>query len=235
MRAEGQLSGVGRPRGVNTSEATRARILDAAEKLFAEDGYDGASIRDIAASSSSAVAVVTYHFGAKDQLFDAVVSRRATVMGEMRLAGLEAARLDAADGPVPVETMLRIYVRPFIDKARHGDPGWRNYAVLMGRLSDSPRGTAVIHRHYDEIAVRFLWEFKRTLPLADPAAIVAAFMVTTSAMLFTCAATGRTDALLQMLGESPGQADPVEQLIRFCAPGYASLQDVPEMQAREAR
>ena len=59
------------------SAATRERILDAAEKLFAERGYHGVSIRDVTGAAEVDVALVNYHFGSKEMLLEAVVARRA--------------------------------------------------------------------------------------------------------------------------------------------------------------
>lgn len=51
------------------SDRTRAAILDAAQRLFAEHGYEGATIRDIAAAASIDPSLVMRYFGSKDDLF----------------------------------------------------------------------------------------------------------------------------------------------------------------------
>ena len=51
------------------SDRTRAAIIDAARRLFAEAGYDRTSIRDIAAVAGADPALVIRYFGSKDQLF----------------------------------------------------------------------------------------------------------------------------------------------------------------------
>ncbi|PJF45437.1 MAG: TetR/AcrR family transcriptional regulator, partial [Candidatus Thermofonsia Clade 3 bacterium] len=56
--------------------ATRERILDAAERLFAERGFAGTSLRDITSEARVNLAAVNYHFGSKDELFLATVVRR---------------------------------------------------------------------------------------------------------------------------------------------------------------
>lgn len=53
------------------SDLTRARILEAARALFAEAGYDGASVREIAAAAAVDPALVIRYFGSKEQLFAA--------------------------------------------------------------------------------------------------------------------------------------------------------------------
>ena len=51
------------------SARTRSAILDAAQRLFAEHGYDGTTVRDIAAQASIDPAMVIRYFGNKDELF----------------------------------------------------------------------------------------------------------------------------------------------------------------------
>src|SRR6056297_1114628 len=66
---------------------TRERILDAAEFLFGERGFESVSLRDITGRAGANVAAVNYHFGSKEKLVDAVVVRHAVPIndGRMRL------------------------------------------------------------------------------------------------------------------------------------------------------
>ena len=213
--------GPGRPKGGRSSQ-TRERILDAAENLFADRGYDGASIRDVAAEAGLQVHSVGYHFGPKESLFDAVVGRRAQIMTRLRGEALAALRAQADAQTIPVCELIRAYVSPFIKSASHGDPGWRNYAALMGRLANSPLGTEIIARHYDEMARDYIAELKRSLSGADPEDVVEGFSAMVAAMLGICAATGRPERL-------SGRAAPrtpensFETLVRFHTAGFLAL------------
>jgi AcrR family transcriptional regulator len=219
------LARVGRPKG-QTAEATRARIVDAAEALFAEGGYDGTSIRDIAQAANVQIAVITYHFGPKEMLFEAVVQRRAAIMTEKRLRTLVEARRKAKDGPVDLDVLVRGYVAPFFDMARSGDAGWRNYATLMGRLANSPRGTDVIARHYDATARAYLDAFTASLPGAPERAVVDGFMIMVSSMLSICAGTGRADRLMRR-DTATGDADlAYAHLVDFVVAGFQAIRHV---------
>lgn len=213
---------LGRPKG-GSAEVTRERILDAAEALFAEGGYEGTSIRDIAVRAGIGIAVVGYHFGPKEALFDTVIGRRAGIMNDQREHALRAARRQAGDTTIAVETLIRGYVSPFVEYARQGDTGWQNYAILMGRLANSPRGTEVIAKHYDETASAFIAELIRTLPEADLAALVEGFMTMVSAMLFICASTGRLQALVAAFDGTTDNARILDNLIAFNAAGFLAL------------
>lgn len=216
----------GRPKG-RRSDVTRTRILDAAERLFANRGYEGASIRDVAAAADVQVHAVSYHFGPKEALFDAVVVRRAAIMTAHRRAALEAARTAAADGPIPIAAMVRAYVTPFIRSAGHGQPGWRNYAALMGRLANSPLGTEIIAKHYDETARAYIAEFGRALPEVDAAELVDGFLDMVAAMLAICARTGRSERLSgRRMPRSTEES--IETLVRFHTAGFLALAAKPK-------
>ncbi|MEM7693716.1 MAG: TetR/AcrR family transcriptional regulator [Pseudomonadota bacterium] len=213
--------GPGRPRGARSAN-TKARILDAAEALFADRGYDGASIRDVAGAANVQVHAVGYHFGPKDALFDAVVARRAAMMSDHRRRALKTLREAAGAKPLPIEDMVRAYVAPFIHSAGHGEPGWRNYAALMGRLANSPVGTEIIAKHYDETARAYIAEFRRALPDADPDELVDGFLDMVAAMLAICARTGRSERLSGRASARSSERS-LDTLVRFHAAGFRAL------------
>lgn len=65
-------------------EDARARLIDAAIKLFAEKGYEGTSVRDLATAAGVNVAAVSYHFGSKDELYHEALRACLAPCGEMR-------------------------------------------------------------------------------------------------------------------------------------------------------
>lgn len=56
----------------------KAHILNMAMELFAEKGYEGSSIRDLAARAGVNVAMVNYYFGSKEKLFESLVEQKAS-------------------------------------------------------------------------------------------------------------------------------------------------------------
>jgi AcrR family transcriptional regulator len=69
--APGGARGPGRPGG----EESRARIVEAAGRLFGERGFDGVSVRELARSARVNGAAINYHFGGKEGLYHAVLRR----------------------------------------------------------------------------------------------------------------------------------------------------------------
>jgi AcrR family transcriptional regulator len=78
------------------SKVTRNKIIKAAARIFAEDGYDGASIRSIVAKADVNQAAINYHFGSKEGLYRAVLQMALKALqeadGSPPLPGTEAER-----------------------------------------------------------------------------------------------------------------------------------------------
>src|SRR6202171_5183423 len=68
------------------SADTKTRILDAAEHLFMEHGFEATSLRQLTSAAGVNLAAVNYHFGSKEELFQAVLTRRLDPMKQERIA-----------------------------------------------------------------------------------------------------------------------------------------------------
>lgn len=58
-------------------------IMETAEKLFATNGYDATSIRDIASAGSFNSAMISYYFGSKEQLMEGILNYRTTILEDV--------------------------------------------------------------------------------------------------------------------------------------------------------
>src|SRR5258708_37939882 len=85
-----------------TSADTKTRILDAAESLFMEHGFEAPSLRSLTAAASVNLAAVNYHFGTKEELFQAVLTRRLDPMNQERIDLLERLERESRCKPRPV-------------------------------------------------------------------------------------------------------------------------------------
>jgi AcrR family transcriptional regulator len=233
-RSRGPTKRAGRPAGRHPDE-TRERILNVAEELFARNGYDGTSVRDVAAAAQLQTAAIGYHYPSKEELFDTVIRRRAVVMSEWRQRELQEMRARHGNTPIALDELVRAYVHPFYESASHGDPGWRHYAALMGRLANSTLGTEVIARHYDATARQYLDEFMRSLPGVAEPTVIDGFTFMVASMLALCADTGRAQRLAR-----PGQAarpltEPFSSLVTFLVSGFLALPAEPARRPRAAK
>jgi AcrR family transcriptional regulator len=221
-RAAGPAKRAGRPAGRHPDQ-TREHILDIAEALFADNGYDGTSLRDVARAAALQTAAIGYHYPSKEELFDTVVRRRAEVMSAWRQRMLQDMRAEHGQRAIPLDQLVRAYVQPFFESASHGHPGWRHYAALMGRLANSALGTAVIARHYDATARAYLLEFFRTLPGVRQADVIDGFTFMVASMLALCADTGRAQQLAGQTTAARPLSEHFGSLLTFLVAGFWAL------------
>ena len=91
---------------------TKSQILDTAERLFAQKGFDAVSLRNIVTVAKVNLAAVHYHFGSKQSLLHTVVARRLRPINEERLARLAEAQAKAGKRPVKLERVLECLFLP---------------------------------------------------------------------------------------------------------------------------
>jgi|SRR6185312_7797289 len=141
---------------------TKDRILDAAERLFAAEGYGAVSLRQIIGEAGVNLAAIHYHFGSKEELLDEAVMRKAGPVNIERLARLD--RLEAQAGregaPPQVEQILEAFLMPMAEAAaRH-----REFTRLMGRMQAEGILTEVLMRNFQPVLGRFFGALRRALP-----------------------------------------------------------------------
>jgi AcrR family transcriptional regulator len=100
---------------------TRARVLKAAARLFAERGFNHVSVRDICKEAGANVASVNYHFGDKLGLYRELIGSVAEGMNDAKASAFEAAA-----GLAPAE-QLRAYIRGFLHQLLDPNPAEASY------------------------------------------------------------------------------------------------------------
>ena len=114
---------------------TRSQLLDAAERLFAEHGFRGASVRAITELAGANLAAVGYHFGSKAELLAAVVRRVVEPINAAQTAGLD--RLLARTPDPPVIELVEAFAGPLFDEMLAGDErGARTSRLIMRIIGD---------------------------------------------------------------------------------------------------
>src|SRR5436305_11054782 len=96
---------------------TKQKILDAAEKLIAEQGYAGTSLRQIIGSAGVNLASIHYHFGSKDDLLHQMMLRKAGPVNDRRIELLDRYAAESAGAPLPVEKVLDAFFAPMVETA----------------------------------------------------------------------------------------------------------------------
>jgi len=183
-------------------------------------------MRDVAQESDARLALVAYHFGTKDMLFDKVVERRALYMAEQRLLLLDEARSRAGTGPIPLADLVAGYVHPFVERSSNGGHGWKHYALLVARASNAPDYAKVIGVHYNAVARKFLAEFRRSLPEVDEERLHHAFSFMVGTMLSLVAEPGRVESLSSGRYQTSDLERVFASMLPFLVAGFQSLPSV---------
>ena len=146
---------------------TKAKILDAAEHLFARDGYHATSLRGITTAAGVNLAAVNYHFGSKEALLEAVIVRRLTPLNEVRRGQLETLLQKAESaGELPAcRDVLRTFVEPTLRLRQQGSET-EDFIALIGRTLAEPRGIAmaIFMRHMSPLLQRIFYALQLSLP-----------------------------------------------------------------------
>jgi AcrR family transcriptional regulator len=195
----------------------RREILVNAERLFAESGYNGVSIRDIASAANVPIALVGYYFGRKEELFATIFEHRLGYIDE-RIVRLKAINLDTPD---PVLETVRAWAEPAVN-VRSSASG-EAFSLLVARSvwDQGPVAQQMLHRYYDPLAEVFIETMMRALPGCDRVTIIWGYEYAVGALLMHLA-----DRRVERL--SAGQAisgDParLEDLVSFIASGFRAL------------
>ncbi|HTS23333.1 MAG TPA: TetR/AcrR family transcriptional regulator [Casimicrobiaceae bacterium] len=220
------------------SSATKERILDAGEALFMEHGFEATSLRQLTAAASVNLAAVHYHFGSKEELFEAVLSRRLDPMNQERVALLTRFEHEAAPKPLSCERILAAMLIPALKLARDPARGGKNFLRLVGRayVDPAPFIRHFLSEQYAVMIARFKAAFGRALPQLPKRELTWRLHFVMGALSFTLAGT---DALKLIAELSQGRAASDETLLRRLAPFLiaglkAPLPDLSELDGESA-
>lgn len=145
--------------------STRQRILGAAEELFAERGFAGASLRQVTTAANVNLAAVNYHFGSKDNLIEEVFRRRLDQLSEVRLARL--AEVSASAGAT-LEALLDAFITPALELSLDRKGGAVFMRVLARAFAEHNGNLrAFLSDNYGHVLKDFAAAFARVLPNLD--------------------------------------------------------------------
>ena len=200
-----------------TSADTKTRILDAAEQLFMEHGFEATSLRSLTSAAGVNLAAVNYHFGSKEELFQAVLTRRLDPMNQERIDLLERLEREGAGKPPSCEKILFAMLIPALKLARDEQRGGKNFLRLLGRAYADP---APFIRHflseqYGEMIGRYKEAFLRALPHLGRQELTWRLHFVMGALSYTLAGT---DALKLFAQVAANDKDNDELLLQRLAP-----------------
>ena len=92
---------------------TYEKLMDCAEKIFAEKGYDKASVREITAAANVNLASIHYHFGSKENLLQELLNRKLEWLNQQRLIALKTLESKSKNKPLKPSQILEAFFGTF--------------------------------------------------------------------------------------------------------------------------
>ena len=153
-------------RAIKPQNETRTRILDVAEELFMQHGFEATSMRLLTSTARVNLAAVNYHFGSKDALIEALFHRRLDPMNAERIAALDALEQQAGEQPLAAEQIIRAFIGTSLRMIEDARGGGRNFIRLLGRAYTEPAKQirALIGQLHAPVMERFKTALARALP-----------------------------------------------------------------------
>jgi len=210
-------------------QATRDRILNAAEDRFGQQGFSTTSLRQITELAGANLAAVNYHFGSKEALYHEVMLRRARPLNEERLRLLDEAEQLAGDQPVPLRSILDSFIRPLLQQATLEPSRSASFLRLIWRdLTDpQPFMKELLAREFNPLVTRYRDALTLALPGIPAAEIFWRMHFIMGATLYTACHQHDIDKI-SFGACSRGDLDGcIQRLIDFCAAGLEAFLRAP--------
>jgi AcrR family transcriptional regulator len=210
----------------------RFAILNAAERLFAQHGYYGASMRDITTLAEVPHGLATYHFSSKDDLFRQVVARRAGALLDGLRDGLREASTSAAvnfvsgQPAMTVRAVITAYVGAHVRfAAKSAEQAWymrlTQQLIAIGRRREL---TGELAEAYQPVADAYLGALAAACPWMSKDGINRRFYMMRLLLAGVLVDVEAVDAL----GDSESM---VERVSRYCAASFLEAIDSLELPA----
>ena len=203
---------------------TATRILDAAEVLFVEHGFEATSLRMITQRAAVNLAAVNYHFGSKEVLFQGVISRRLAPYNQECIEELRLALIDAPHG-LSVDSIVAAYLRPAIRLAKDPARGGIIFIRLMSRVFAEPHDSLrdMLPRLYSDVLEAYRAALVKALPHLGSHEVSWRLQFAMGTIFYAFA--GNDVARLLSQNNVPGARDPqeiVKHLVPFVVAGLTA-------------
>lgn len=213
---------------LSQKKTTKTLILDVTERLVAERGFESVSLRDITNSAKVNVAAVNYHFGSKDNLFEAVQCRYIEPINKERLKMLE--RLTFEGRVATVREILEAFMRPFLTVVQGSEMSEKLFFKLMGRCLMDPQGglPADMIPGIKKVAESFTRALLEAAPNLTTEHVLWRLHFTFGVMAQTLLHGDLLYSLTDGACGDPDAEDQFQEMIDFCEAGFLSEKGASE-------
>lgn len=206
--------------------STKNKILDAAESLFADKGFNGTSLREITSLAEVNLAAVNYHFGSKKELIKAVMSRYMNELSPNLQASLLV--ICQQETKPTLHEVFSAFIEPLLSLNVFRENGTSNFLQLLGRGYTDSQGFLrwFLTTQYPEVITNFVTAVQRAYPELSAEDIFWRLHFTMGTVIFTMSSS---DALMDIAKNDFEQdvdiADVICKVIPFVASGVGAPLD----------
>ena len=212
---------------------TKARLLDAMVRIFAEHGFHATSMRAVTQLAGTSVSAANYHFGSKEELLRAALRRRAEPLNSLRLARLEEAELSSKEGEARVAEILDAFISPLFElRPDVGDEDHPHRNLAARLYIDPPEVVRSMQQElFGPVTLRFREALEKSLPGARPETIDLALQLSLGVMVHSI--SGRFSWPPKAKGSGGAERmQAVEKLIAFATAGVLAVAESSEGEGR---
>ncbi len=215
------------PRGNRPTRATRERILETAELLFAEHGFYGVSLRELARAANVNVAAVNYHFGDMKALYLDLLVRRFRALNSEWLASIEK----LASNSVPNNSLADILAamgRPLFEASLGADPGKERFVKLLSRCLTEPLDFAepLLTQEYFSGLALFTRAIRQQVKELSPDEFMWRFSFVLGALHHTLATLPRMEKLTDGICRNNSQQNVMKRFVDFSVAAFLAPKSV---------
>lgn len=198
---------------------TKAKILDVAEKLFAEHGIRATSIRQIVKNAGVNVASIHYHFGSKEAVIQEIITRRLQPFVEDKEARLTQLLESAGDQPPLLESVIRAFFEPHIQMRRTYGDNIRIIMKLMIQVEDDSTNFKMMNQDMAHMFHQYLSVLRNILPDLSEGELISRFKFMLGAMhAFMVQHELPADATIKK--EDVSDEDLINHIVTFLIAGF---------------
>jgi len=211
---------------------TRDKLLDVAEQLFARNGLENVSIKDITDLANTRLASINYYFDTKENLFYEVILRRAHILSTERITALNEIRYSEKDVREAVVSIVEAFVLPLLKKSVDGGRGWKSYCQLIARTAMHSFPTNKMMDEFNATALRFVESLGRALPSLNNKQAHYAFHFMLSSTLYIFTENERIDGMSGGQYKSSDLEDISAEMIQYIAGGLLDMESRENQKGR---
>lgn len=217
--------------GMSSKTETIAALIDSATTVFSETGYEGASLRDIAAGAGAPLSSINMYFGTKADLFIAVMAQLWRRV-EADRARILAERLAANGGQADLRDIFTALVTPVVERARSANAADRRVPRLMRQWVGAPPQVRADMRRRNgsgQSLARWIEHVGKACPTLSKQDVVWGFSFVVGALYSWELMDNRYDEIIAMDDQDP--AGIAERLVQFAVRGMQGLVELGDSRA----